>query len=72
PLIATSLIVLTGHWFAIAAFMIANATVAFIAVYFSKYFRSDRDQGDEERFTEDTTGTLRVIGSAQVAERVSA
>lgn len=61
PLIATALILATGHWYAIAAFMIANAVVAFTAVYFSKYFRSDTDQGVEERFSEDTTGSVRIV-----------
>ena len=60
PLIATALIAATGHWYAIAGFMIANAVVGLIAVYYSKYFRSDEDQADDERFNADTTGTLLV------------
>ncbi|WP_449278048.1 MFS transporter [Leucobacter sp. GX24907] len=65
PLIATALIASTGHWYAIAGFMIVNAVVGFIAVYFSKYFRSDDDQGNDERFNEDTTGTIRLVESAR-------
>ena len=65
PLIATAIFVTTGHWFLIAVFMTVNAVIAMIAVYFSKYFRSDADQGDDERFDEDTTGSIRVVGSRQ-------
>ena len=65
PLIATAIFAATGHWFLIAVFMTVNAVIAMIAVYFSKYFRSDADQGDDERFDEDTTGSIRVVGSRQ-------
>ena len=59
PLIATAIMAATGTWHLIAVFMIINALVALVAVYFSRYFRSDRDQGVVENFDEDTTGTIR-------------
>lgn len=67
PLIATAIFVSTGHWTLIATFMVANAVVAFVAVYFSKYFRSDADQLDEGRFEEDTTGTIRTVRPSESA-----
>lgn len=68
PLIATAIFASTGHWFLIAVFMVANAVVAFIAVYFSKYFRSDDDQLDDTRFEEDTTGTIRAVSRRTAAD----
>lgn len=57
PLIATALLAWTGHWWPIAVYMAASALVALIAVYYSQYVRSDADQGDEDRFNENTVGT---------------
>ncbi|AMM31639.1 hypothetical protein SA2016_0954 [Sinomonas atrocyanea] len=56
PLIATALFAWSGHWWPIALYMVANALVALVAVYYSKYFRSDTNQGSEDRFNEDTVG----------------
>ena len=63
PLLATALFAWSGHWWPIAVFMIFNAVVATIAVYFSKYFRSDADQFNDQEYTHDSTGSLRTVQS---------
>ncbi|WP_368498240.1 MFS transporter [Herbiconiux sp. A18JL235] len=63
PLIATAFFAATGHWYLVAIFMTVNAIIAMVAVYFSKYFRSDADQGDDTHFDADTTGSIRVVES---------
>lgn len=63
PLIATALFAGTRHWWPIAVYMAANALVALIAVYYSKHFRSDAHQGDEDRFSEEGFGMGRTTPS---------
>lgn len=50
PLLATALFAATGHWWPIAVFMVVMALVTIVAVYYSKYFRSDADQGTDSFF----------------------
>ena len=60
PLIATAIISATGHWAGIAIFMIANAAVAFIAVWYSKRFRNDAEQWKIDP-TQSTTEKASVV-----------
>ncbi|WP_456696616.1 MFS transporter [Aeromicrobium sp. P5_D10] len=50
PLIATAMVAGADHWWPVATWMVVMAAVAFIAVYLSKHYRLDADQGDDDRF----------------------
>ena len=67
PLIATALFAGTGHWWPIATFMVAAALVTVVALYYSKYFRSDADQGTDARFASKTMETGVVLGRERLA-----
>lgn len=55
PLVATGLLHFADHWWPIAACMVVYATIALIAVHYSRHFRSDAHQGDPDSFASDVS-----------------
>lgn len=60
PLIATAMVAGADHWWPVATWMVVMASLSFVAVYYSKHFRSDADQEDDDKFNHLPAATTAV------------